>query len=287
MDKQFEKKEYTPLTGILFLLFYLIFTILLSVPASFVQGEYGIFLSYCVGPIVTIVMFVIFIKVFDSTNFAKDFTLFNKEPKKFALNTAIAVPFAVGAFAQCLLLYVLWLWLMHAMGSSPSVAMPNMDNGLKLFLSVITLCLLPAIAEELMFRGLLFAAFKKFGFLKASLLVSVIFAASHFNLAQIVYQIVFSFYLCYAVHKTSNLVFGMLAHFVSNCIAIGLPLTIEWYNGLETVSRANAVSLIIVSLIGTIIIALCFAAYAKINGGKELELLQKIFKRKEADNKED
>ncbi len=88
-----------------------------------------------------------------------------------------------------------------------------------LFTSFLALCVVPAIFEELIFRGILlnFLAQKK-PFL-AMAAVSLLFCFLHANIAEMPAIFILSFILCYIYYKTNNLLLCILMHFVNNSAA--------------------------------------------------------------------
>ncbi len=94
-------------------------------------------------------------------------------------------------------------------------------DGLGVWGAIVLLCILPAITEEIAFRGLvqhwLYAALKPW---RAILLASVLFAALHLNVISFFYLFGLGILLGWARHKTGSLYPSMLIHFLHNLIVI-------------------------------------------------------------------
>jgi len=112
------------------------------------------------------------------------------------------------------------------------VGFQNAQTTGQLFLTFISLVILPPIAEEIMFRGFLFAGLrKKFKFVTATFLTSLLFGAPHLltgtpgeGLLWIAGADTFilSLVLCYMREKTGALYSGMLIHAAKNGIAFAV-----------------------------------------------------------------
>lgn len=88
------------------------------------------------------------------------------------------------------------------------------------FISIISLVLLPAICEELLFRGLIFKGLKPYGKTLSIMLTSVMFAIYHMSISQLVYPILFGCLLTAVMYKENNILYCILMHTVNNFIAL-------------------------------------------------------------------
>ena len=89
-----------------------------------------------------------------------------------------------------------------------------------LILGIVLLAGVPAVIEELIFRGVILQGLRKFGTIKAVLLTSALFALVHLNAEQLVFPFIFSIVLCLLVIKTNSIVSSMIVHFVSNATSL-------------------------------------------------------------------
>ncbi len=90
-----------------------------------------------------------------------------------------------------------------------------------LILNIIVLAVLPAICEELIFRGVVLSGLRStFGQWGAILLSSVMFALMHASIQQFVYQLILGIVLCLVVIRTGSLLSSMIIHFTNNAILI-------------------------------------------------------------------
>jgi membrane protease YdiL (CAAX protease family) len=98
----------------------------------------------------------------------------------------------------------------------------NMPDQFTLLLNILVMAVLPAIAEELFFRGCMQQIFQRW--LKNSLLAvivtAVIFSAFHFDFYGFFPRIVLGMILGWLFAKTGSLLPGILAHFMNNAMAL-------------------------------------------------------------------
>jgi uncharacterized protein len=93
---------------------------------------------------------------------------------------------------------------------------------------VVTVALVPAFAEELLFRGLVQTSFSRVtGGLSAAAVTGMIFGAYHLNPFSIVPLVVLGFYFGFLVHRSGSVFVAASAHFMNNfvaCAAVYLQL---------------------------------------------------------------
>ena len=88
-------------------------------------------------------------------------------------------------------------------------------------LGVITVIVAP-IAEETLFRGILYPTIKQLGFPRAALWgTSVLFALIHFNLAAFVPLLLMALVLVWLYEKSDNLLAPIAAHVIFNAVNFG------------------------------------------------------------------
>lgn len=95
-----------------------------------------------------------------------------------------------------------------------------MDNFGWFILNVLLLAVLPAICEELMFRGIIFNGMIEMGESSAVFFSAFLFALFHGNASQTIYQFILGIVLAYTVVLTKNLVCAMILHFTNNFVVL-------------------------------------------------------------------
>lgn len=107
--------------------------------------------------------------------------------------------------------YITYNWGYKGIGESIDVS-----TFWKFFATIFYVALLPAICEELIFRGIITNGLKKYGTISAVAISSVLFALMHQNLQQLIYQLFLGAVMAYIVIKTGSIIYTMILHFFNN-----------------------------------------------------------------------
>ncbi len=94
------------------------------------------------------------------------------------------------------------------------------------FISIISVALVPAICEELIFRGLIFKGLKKHGKVVSIFLSAIMFAIFHMSYQQLIYPFLMGLMFAVIMYYENNIIYTIIAHFVNNFIS----LTISYFN---------------------------------------------------------
>jgi len=95
------------------------------------------------------------------------------------------------------------------------------DNIVEVLLVIITISIIPAICEEVMFRGYIQRSFQfKFKAHYAALFTALFFAIYHFNPYGLIPLAIIGFYLGFAAYSSQSLVIPMVLHFLNNFFAV-------------------------------------------------------------------
>ncbi len=145
------------------------------------------------------------------------------------------------------------------------------DTVPEIFLVILTIAVVPAISEEIMFRGYIQ---KSFGFrikpIWAALVTAIFFGLYHFNAYGLLPLIALGFYFGFAAYISKSLIVPMFLHFLNNFGAIMLFYTLgddELISTNVTDSaglESNIILFFILSLLFTIIIFVIKKYYSKI-----------------------
>lgn len=184
----------------------------------------------------------------------------------------LVIPITIGAFLQNTILSVAFNWLLEAIGVTPNVNLPLTDNALNVTLAVLAVCVLPAISEEFLFRGIMLSSYRSKGAMGSAILTAIIFALSHFNPAQIMHQAVLGFVLAYLVIASDNIWYGVVLHLLNNLIALFIGDLIPSYNSLAVLNGTNLGILIGMCLIGMAILTASLYAFSKLSTVPELKV---------------
>jgi uncharacterized protein len=103
------------------------------------------------------------------------------------------------------------------------------------------LAVLPSIAEELIFRGVIYNGLLRFGYKKAIIISALLFALMHMSIQQTFYQIIIGAMLAYSLYITGSLLAPIVMHFANNFIII-LLITFDIGNGVDVEEAASFAS---------------------------------------------
>lgn len=90
----------------------------------------------------------------------------------------------------------------------------------KFIISIIPLALMPALFEELIYRGVVLNGLEDFGKTKAIILSSVFFAVMHMGVFQLFYQITLAVFFAILVQITKDIRISMSMHFANNFVVL-------------------------------------------------------------------
>ncbi len=104
----------------------------------------------------------------------------------------------------------------------PEPSMPQMmvDTPLSLVLNLLTLAVLPALLEEMVFRGYILQTLRPYGDRTALLVSSLLFALMHGNVLQIPFALIVGLVLGYVVIQTNNIWLAVCIHFANNAMSV-------------------------------------------------------------------
>lgn len=183
------------------------------------------------------------------------FYFFNKKRKKLAFSCA-QINFKFGwknLIIICVLAVIvlfgfnhfinLLSYLMQLCGYNPDASMPLPLNTIGwLFINLFVLALLPAICEELIYRGIILNGLRNFGNVIAIFASSAIFAIAHGSAMQTIYQFILGVVLGYILVKTGSIIASMIFHFLNNAMVILVNYIIYVTNSETLMSLLNTES---------------------------------------------
>ncbi len=116
---------------------------------------------------------------------------------------------------------------------------------------IVSTALLPAIFEEVLFRGILLNCFAGMKRLVAVLISSLLFSIYHQSFTQLIYQFIYGVALAYLALSAKSVIPCIVAHFINNFTVLLLAylnLSVDLFNPLILIIGANALA-----VFGTII----------------------------------
>lgn len=135
----------------------------------------------------------------------------------------LCVPLAVAVICLGSPLANAFIKLVELIGyKTENVTSVVVDSGSDLALTLVFVALIPAIAEEYLFRGNIARGFAKNGYFFAVLVSSALFALMHGNPLQLVHQFIIGVVCAVLYFSTRSLIPSILLHFLNNAIALVL-----------------------------------------------------------------
>lgn len=144
---------------------------------------------------------------------------FNARRLRFALPRAASLGTLV-LLLVCLLLGSALLSLVGQRIGFDTVEITGISGAANPWLTLFTLCVLPAVCEEFLFRGVLLCAFEACGTRAAIVGASLLFAAAHMSLEKFATYFFCSVILCFAVYVSRSLLAAVLLHAVYNIASV-------------------------------------------------------------------
>ena len=133
----------------------------------------------------------------------------------------------------------------------PTTTMPE-PTFLSVTLSVLLICLVPAVLEEFLFRGLITQGLKKFGKVTALIVSALLFTFYHMNAAQTPYQLLLGLVFSFVALETGSVIPTTILHFVNNLVVLILCYAVPDFAGFNIVSDTLVVVLGLVVLIASL-----------------------------------
>ncbi len=136
---------------------------------------------------------------------------------KFSLKAFIpTILLCLGMFLGLGFVNIKFSEIMTDLGVQISQPIIPLNNIWQFLLFTLTLAVLPAIFEELFFRGLLLNSLKGHKTITKVVAVSICFALYHCNLGQFIYQFVYGVAFCLLALYANSTLPCIIAHFINN-----------------------------------------------------------------------
>lgn len=139
-------------------------------------------------------------------------------------------------------------WLSHIGVEQPPIASQQNGTLPVLLLTLLSTAVLPAILEELLFRGVILQLLRPAGDLTALILSSVLFGVTHGTVEQIPFATVVGLICGYFVLKTGNIYLGMALHFLNNAMSVVLDCVLLHASDAEAVAWTYSVFIVLTAL---------------------------------------
>ena len=192
---------------------------------------------------------------------------------------------SVPAYFVAVMLNSIFLYILQFIGQVPTSAIPSPGNLNELIVSLLVFAVTPAIAEEMMHRGVILSAYERRGSQRAVIITAIIFGLFHFDLSNLFGPVFLGILIGNYVLRTNSIFAGMFAHFLNNAIATLL----QYFAGKLPIQQESANfspdQLIIIIIIGIVsaavlaglILLFNFASRRKYKPVKAISTVRKDF----------
>ena len=163
-----------------------------------------------------------------------------------------------------ILLYIGTYFVMFVLGSVLMQVFPDSTQGLEMAFDeminhhviavTLVIAVMPAIGEELLFRGLVFGSLRnryKIGW--AILITGFLFGAFHTSIVKLIPTGMLGACFAYVVYKSGSIFVSMALHFVNNFVsvlAMKYPVTIEKFLPFLTQEEFTTAELLVITVVG-------------------------------------
>lgn len=110
--------------------------------------------------------------------------------------------------------------LITLLGGDIGYNLPPIKSSGAFLVAVVVMCILPAVFEEVLFRGVVFNYFRQFGKKAAVIISSLLFAIMHFDFSNFFATFLLGLICAYMVVNTNRIIYPMLAHFAVNFTSV-------------------------------------------------------------------
>lgn len=131
-------------------------------------------------------------------------------------------------------------------------------SGFDIIFNILFICLIPALFEEILFRGIVLSGYEDlYGTKKSIIMCGLIFAFMHRNISAFIPQFVIGVYLSFVVIKFNSIFYGMIAHFVHNILNLILHIIWEYnYSNLLFMTKHWLLTFLISLILMYVLIAI-------------------------------
>ena len=160
---------------------------------------------------------------------------------------AIFVCLGIMIFGSYVTAYIAEFFETSAGIELPAPEFPIPTGGIATALYVISIVLLPAVLEELLFRGIIMQSLRRYGDGFALIVSAVLFSLYHSNLIQLLPTLLFGLAIGYFVMRTGSVLTGILIHMLNNGFIVMIELLTNGDNDLSILATI-AYNVIILSM---------------------------------------
>ena len=188
---------------------------------AFFKTSVGYLLKSIYLNIAFVAVFIWYFKSIDKQDFIQ------KPNKSILKYSAIGIILGVASFFLLSGVVNHFEWFVTKIGYSSDTDPFTLNSVKDLLICYVSLALIPAVCEELLFRGVIINCLKHKGQVFAVVLSSIMFSIFHFSPIQLIYPLCWGLLLGIVYLRTKNIIFPMIMHFINNALSLTLQFFIS------------------------------------------------------------
>ena len=152
--------------------------------------------------------------------------------------------------------------ILSAFGLPRPTSIDTMDTTvLSLVLNLVSTAVLPALVEEMVFRGYILGALRPQGDGLAIVFSAVFFGLLHGNLLQIPFAFILGLIFGYLTVQTGSIWPAVLLHFLNNAFSVVLQYAARFLPDLDSIGMLNGAAFTVMAVLGVIGAAVLWAGH--------------------------
>lgn len=228
----------------------LLYQIILVMVSANMGMEYKDFYALPLVQIISIsitpVTFILYFFIYNALNHINTRHAVKDEIKKSLLPISVAMVLSVISIFLITPFVNLLDYLFILLGYIPDTTVPllpyMMSDPMYLFVGVVIYALLPAIAEEIIFRGTILRGLNsRYGATASILITSILFTLAHGSASQTIYQMLMGIVLGYLALVGGSILYSFILHFLNNTLVVLITVfnVVDYLNMQGGVYYAN------------------------------------------------
>ena len=197
------------------IIFSAILSVVLASNPNFIGEDVYIIISYFLGPVA--LFFAIGVLRY-KTKKPIIKPIFAKKIDKKALIATVFI--ALGLMFGLSELNVIFVDLLKSINLTVKEPSLPTNSTINIILIIVSACVLPAILEEVAFRGIILNSLSRTGVVFAVIISGVLFSLFHMSPAQTIYQFLVGAIYSLIVIYGGNVIFVIIAHFINNLYVV-------------------------------------------------------------------
>ena len=173
-----------------------------------------------------------------------------------------AVMVGLGLMVLANLVASILMNILSAFGLPRPTSIDTMDTTvLSLVLNLVSTAVLPALVEEMVFRGYILGGLRPQGDGLAIVFSAVFFGLLHGNLLQIPFAFILGLIFGYLTVQTGSIWPAVLLHFLNNAFSVVLQYAAQFLPDLDSIGMLNGAAFTVMAVLGVIGAAVLWAGH--------------------------